>query len=82
MHFLLYASFSAYTKYMTRRRTKTATAAKAYKPDPICAGKRFFHSEQTALEAADQQMLDHMDLSIGVYQCPSCRLWHLTRIKP
>ncbi len=82
MYFLLYASFSSYTKYMTRRRIKRGNTTKAYQYDPVCEDKRFFATEADALRAADTQMLDHMELTIGVYQCASCQLWHLTRIKP
>lgn len=54
---------------------------KEYHPNPTCDGKRFFATESEALEAADVRMLEHMSLTLGVYQCPTCLQWHLTRIK-
>jgi len=64
---------------MTRRRLKTNP--KVYRFDLTCEGKRFFKTEEEALEAADIRMLENMSVSIGVYQCPTCRYWHLTSIK-
>lgn len=86
MYFLLYAHFyktpvEAYTEYMPQRRNKAAKA-KAYHFDFTCEGKRFFKSEAEALEAADFRMLENMNVTIGIYQCATCRYWHLTSIKP
>lgn len=64
------------------RRSKHGSDAKIYRFDLTCEGKRFFKTEAEALEAADIRMLENMSISIGVYQCPTCRHWHLTRIKP
>jgi len=64
------------------RRTKRGADAKVYRFDPTCEGKRFFKTEAEALEAADVRMLENMSISIGVYQCPTCRNWHLTSITP
>ncbi len=64
------------------KRTKKAASAKVYRFDLTCDGKRFFKTEEEALEAADFRMLENMNADIGVYQCPTCMLWHLTSIKP
>ncbi len=48
---------------------------------PACDHKRHFKTEAEALEAADLRMLDNMTLTIGIYACPICSHWHLTRIK-
>jgi hypothetical protein len=86
MYFLLYAHFyktpaEGYTGYMSHRRKK-AVKTKAYRFDLTCEGKRFFKSEKEALEAADFRMLENMSVTIGIYQCATCRYWHLTSIKP
>lgn len=62
------------------RRNRKITELKAYRFDPICEGKRFFKTEEEALEAADTGMLDDMSVSLGVYRCVTCRQWHLTSI--
>jgi len=62
-------------------RSKKAAETKAYRFDFTCEGKRFFKTEAEALDAADFRMLENMSVSIGVYQCPTCRYWHLTSIK-
>jgi len=82
MYFLLYSSFCAvaperYTKRMPRRSKKVAES-KLYRFDPTCSGKRFFATEAEALEAADVGMLENMTVTLGVYQCATCRQWHLT----
>ncbi len=64
------------------RRTKQGFDTKAYRFDLTCEGKRFFKTEKEAIEAADFRMLENMSVSIGAYQCPTCRNWHLTSIKP
>jgi hypothetical protein len=64
------------------RRTKQGYQSKIYRFDLTCDGKRFFKNEKEALEAADFRMLENMNADIGVYQCPTCMLWHLTSIKP
>ena len=65
--------------YMPRRR-KQGSVTKAYQFDLTCEGKRFFKTEEEALEAADLRMLDNMSATIGVYQCPTCLNWHLTSL--
>jgi hypothetical protein len=67
---------------MTTRRNKKVAESKAYRFALVCAGKRFFETEAAALEAADVRMLENMRVTIGVYQCPTCMLWHLTSIRP
>ncbi|MGV9001490.1 MAG: hypothetical protein ACOH18_00835 [Candidatus Saccharimonadaceae bacterium] len=67
---------------MTTRRNKKVAASKAYHFDLICEGKRFFKTEQEAIEAADIRMLENMSVTIGIYQCATCFHWHLTSIKP
>ena len=64
------------------RRTKPGFDTKAYQFDLTCEGKRFFKTESEALEAADIRMLENMSVTVGVYQCATCRNWHLTSIKP
>ena len=64
-----------------RRSSKKVLEAKAYRFDLTCEGKRFFETEHAALEAADIRMLENMSVNIGIYQCPSCRHWHLTSLK-
>jgi hypothetical protein len=64
------------------RRTKQGFDTKLYRFDFTCEGKRFFKTEKEALEAADIRMLENMSVTVGVYQCPTCRNWHLTSIKP
>lgn len=68
--------------YMSTRRSKKVAASKAYRFDLTCEGKRFFRTEQEALEAADIGMLNNMRLSLGVYHCATCRYWHLTSNSP
>jgi len=63
------------------QRNKKVSQAKAYRFNPVCEGKRFFKTEQLALEAADVGMLENMSITLGVYQCPNCFQWHLTSIK-
>ncbi len=41
--------------------------------------KRQFKTANDAEEAAEFQMLENMSLELAVYQCDSCRYWHLTR---
>ena len=62
------------------RRTKNTYDAKLYRFDPTCDGKRFFATEEAALEAADVRMFENLSATIGVYQCATCRNWHLTSI--
>lgn len=64
------------------KRNKKVTDAKVYRFDLACDGKRFFKTEEEALEAADIRMLENMSVTIGIYQCPTCMHWHLTSIKP
>ncbi len=85
MYFLLYTLFKLtsnwprYTKHMTRR-PKSGYDAKLYRFDTTCDGKRFFSTEEQALEAADVRMFENLSATIGVYQCATCRNWHLTSI--
>lgn len=44
-----------------------------------CKSKRRFDNEQSALKAADNQMLLNMSLKLSVYKCDYCTGWHLTR---
>lgn len=62
------------------RRNKNVAERKAFRFDPICEGKRFFKTEEEALEAADVGMLENMSVTLGVYQCATCMQWHLTSI--
>lgn len=86
MYFLLYACFSvlaAFTRGILRnmpRRTKQGFDTKSYRFDTTCEGKRFFNTEAEALEAADMRMLENMSVTIAVYQCATCRNWHLTSV--
>jgi hypothetical protein len=64
------------------RRTKNLQANKIYRLNLVCEEKRFFKTEAEALDAADVRMLENMRLTIGVYQCPTCRQWHLTSLEP
>ncbi len=64
------------------KRNKKVTESKIYRFDLTCAGKRFFKTEEEAIEAADIRELENMSVTVGVYQCPTCMLWHLTSIKP
>ena len=64
------------------RRSKKVAESKVYRFDLTCEGKRFFKTEQEALEAADVGMLENMSVTLGVYQCPTCHYWHLTSIEP
>lgn len=64
------------------RRTKRGSTTKTYQFDFTCEGKRFFKTEAEALEAADIRMLENMSVTIGIYQCATCRNWHLTSIRP
>lgn len=86
MYLLLYAYFSRLAalsggilRYMPRR-TKQGFDTKLYRSDTTCEGKRFFKTEAEALEAADFRMLENMSVTIGIYQCATCRNWHLTSI--
>lgn len=63
------------------KRTKKGSEVKIYHLDPICEGKRFFETEEAALEAADVGMLENMSVTLGVYRCATCGHWHLTSIK-
>lgn len=63
-------------------RNKKVAALKAYRHDAICEGKRFFESEEKALEAAEYGMLENMSISLGVYHCLNCGNWHLTSVEP
>ncbi len=45
---------------------------------PSC-GKRRFNNANDAQAAAEFQMLQDMNLELAIYQCDSCRHWHLTR---
>jgi hypothetical protein len=63
-------------------RTKQGFVTKSYRFDLTCEGKRFFKTEAEALDAADFRMLENMNVTIGIYQCATCRHWHLTSIRP
>jgi hypothetical protein len=67
---------------MSTRRNKKVAESKAYRFNLICEGKRFFKTEQEAIDAADVRMLENMSVTIGIYQCATCMHWHLTSIKP
>ena len=62
------------------RRTKQGFDTKSYRFDLTCEGKRFFRTEAEALEAADMRMLENMSVTIAIYQCATCRNWHLTSV--
>jgi len=64
------------------KRNKKVAESKVYRFDLTCSGKRFFKTEEEALEAADIRMLENMNRTLGVYQCPTCLQWHLTTIEP
>lgn len=66
---------------MVRRRTKKGIETKTHTFDLLCEGKRFFTTEQEALEAADIGMLENMSVTLGIYQCHICYHWHLTSLK-
>ena len=71
-----------YNHYMPRpRRIKKNADLHSYRFDMICENKRFFKTEQEALDAADFRMLEYMSVQIGVYHCTNCRNWHLTSLK-
>jgi len=78
---MFYGGIECYNRVMSLRSKKVADA-KIYRFDATCEGKRFFATEKEALEAADAGMFDNMSLTLGVYQCPTCRQWHLTSIVP
>jgi len=44
-----------------------------------CLSKRHFDNEQSALKAADDQILMNISLNLRVYKCDYCTGWHLTR---
>ena len=80
MYFLLYSFLlAAYNEGMSLRNKKVAEG-KTYQYHLPCESKRFFDSEAKALDAADAQMLENMNITLGVYRCNICQLWHLTRI--
>jgi len=41
--------------------------------------KKKYRNEKEALDAAEFQMLQYMNLELSVYKCDMCRYWHLTR---
>lgn len=44
-----------------------------------CLSKRRFNNESQAIDAAEYQMLENMNLELRTYKCDFCHKWHLTR---
>lgn len=47
--------------------------------DKFTCNKRHYNSSDEAQAAAELQMLQKMNLQLGIYKCDLCNYWHLTR---
>jgi len=63
------------------RKNHTRIGQRRPLPPNPCQTKRGFRTEAIARDVAETRMLMAPSIELDVYQCPTCRQWHLTSKK-